>query len=106
MREGVPAFVLLAKRATPGAEAAAVAGSREAAGPELGRQTKTASPVREDRSRCAHFSFCGRESDVRYPGFVANVEDTDDILVSARFIATNDHRLLGVELDEALEQVG
>src|SRR4029077_11012430 len=86
LRAAAPALLPPAKRATPAAEGGGAAGNREEAGPELLRQTKTASPVREDRPRRAHFSFCGRESDVRYTGFGANVKDTYDILVSARFI--------------------
>src|SRR5260370_20807393 len=103
---GVPVFLRPAKHASPAAEVAAAAAHQEAVGQELDRQAKTASPVRQDRPRRAHFSFCGREGDVCYSRLSANVEDTYEIFVSACLIAANDHRLLGVELDEALKQVG
>src|SRR6266513_5499050 len=93
-------------RASRAAEEAAAAAHREAVEKKLDRQTKTAAPVPEDRPRCAHFSFCGREGDVRYSRLGANVQDTDDIFVSACFIAANNHGLFGIELDKALEQVG
>src|SRR4029077_19996261 len=58
-----------------------------------------------DRPRSALFSFRRRESDVRYPGFSANVQYTDDIFVSASFIATNHYGLLRVELNQTFEQL-
>src|SRR5262245_10040179 len=57
---------------------------------------KAASPVRGDWLRRASFSFCGRESYVRYPCLGANVQHSDDVLVGTSFIATDDYGLLGV----------
>ena len=76
------------------------------AGPRSNRLDTTASPAREDRPRCAHFSFCGRECDVGYSRVGTDVEYADDIFVGAGFIATNDHGLLRIQLHEILEQIG
>src|SRR5438046_10757029 len=88
------------------AESAAVENPAEAAAQNRYPLNKTALPVREDRPRCAQFSFCSRESDVGYSRLGANVEHADDIFVGAGFIAANDHGLLGIELNEALQQIG
>src|SRR5439155_3134583 len=105
----VPAFLRPAKRVEPQlvvADPAAVENPAEAAARDRHLPTKTASPVRKDRPRCAHFSFCGREGDICYSRLGANVENADDIFVSAGFIAANNHGLFGVELDETFEQIG
>src|SRR6266571_959939 len=67
-------------------------------------QARTASPIRKDRMRCGLFSFRCRESYVRDPGFAANIQNTDDVFISASFIAADHDSLFGIKLNQALEQ--
>src|SRR5947207_6607598 len=73
---------------------------------ERGRRplAQTASPIRKDRMRCGLFSFRCRESYVRDPCFAANIQNTDDVSISASFIAADHDSLFGVKLNQAFEQ--
>ena len=79
------------------------AGLRERFERELRLRSNRAQSVPRDCSRDALFSFGRGESDVRNSGLGANIQDTDDVFVSAGFIASDDHSLFGVELDQAFE---
>src|SRR5436309_219027 len=97
-------------RAEPAVAVAALAlaeSQRAAAvGQDRHRPAKTVLPVRQDRPRRAHVSFCSRESDVADSRFGADVENADDILVSAGFVAANDYGLLGIERHEIFQKIG
>src|SRR5215472_11414703 len=80
------------------AAAVLVAAAPTLAEPKLDQINRTASPVRIDRLRCVQFSFRGRECDVGYSRFGADIEHADDIFVSASFIAPDDHCLLRIQL--------
>src|SRR5215470_11718040 len=56
--------------------------------------SKPASPTPRDRPSRASYSFCCRESYVRYPCFGANVQHADNVLVCTTFVAADDYGLL------------
>src|SRR5579864_5905935 len=100
-RPAARSALLVAGRAVAAFLQPAVPGALRALAQKWRRENKTKPSIKRPRL-ARRLSFCRGERDVRYSRCGANVQNIDDVFVSAGLIAANDHRLFGIKLSETL----